>query len=128
MNSRRRVNSIVMSPFIDEVFGSSRNAKIVHGMIRLTCLSGIILFVLSICLETATTIHIPDWSAYWFGFLDIVLFFVAPVIFLVAAICESAWFRRRSTETRAIAVDWLFVIAYLVIWCFGLGTLGLPSP
>jgi hypothetical protein len=117
-----------MLPFLDEVFGSSRSAKIVHGMIRLTCLSGIILFILLIYLGTATTVHLPDWSAYWFGFLGIVLFFVAPVMVIAAAIIESAWFRRTSTETRPIAIDWLLVIGYLVIWCLGLLTLGLPSP
>jgi len=33
-------------------------------------------------------------------------------------IFESVWFRRMEHEQRAVAIDWLFVVAYLVVWAF----------
>ena len=114
-----------MLPSLDQLWGSTRNNKIIHSAIRLICLSSIVLFVFSIYF-----LHSGKDMLFHAGFerFDVTWFFIAPVVFVSAAVLESVWFRRKNPEVRAVAIDWFFVLAYLMVWCFGLGTVGLPSP
>jgi len=114
-----------MLPSFKQLCGSSRHYKIIHGAIRLTCLSSIVLFVFSIYF-----LHNGKDMLFHTGLerFDVMWFFVAPVVFISAAVLESVWFRRKTAEARAVAIDWFIVLAYLMVWCCGLMAVGLPSP
>jgi len=105
--------------------GSGRSNKIIHGAIRVTCLSSIVLFILSIYFLSNGKDILFHTGLERF---DVAWFFIAPVAFISAAIVESVWFRRSGVEGRAVAIDWFFVLAYLVVWCCGLFLIGIPSP
>src|ERR1041385_8129632 len=95
-----------MLPLLDQLCGSGRNTKIIHGLLRLTCLLSMVLFGFSIYfLNNGKDI------LFHTGFerFDVIWFFIAPIIFMTAAIFESVWFRRRIREMRAVAIDWFFV-------------------
>jgi len=110
---------------LDELCGSGRSDKIIHGAIRVTCLSSTVLFIFSIyfLLNGKDILFHTGLERF-----DVAWFFIAPVVFILAAMLESVWFRRRKAEVRAVAIDWFFVLAYLVVWCVGLFAVGIPSP
>jgi len=114
MKSRRRVNSVVMSLPFEHLCGSRLNHKIVHGAVRVTCIFSavllIILFYSTKFFELTRNTTLDDVAAYWF--------FSSPIIILAIAVADSFWFGRTRPETQALAIDWLFVLAYLVFWCY----------
>jgi ABC-type dipeptide/oligopeptide/nickel transport system permease subunit len=109
MKSRRPVNSdVILLPF-DEICGSRLNYKLAHASIRVACLVGIaVVFVVTFAGRFDRVLE--QFTIY--------LFLGLPLIVLSVAIFESVWFRRTEPEQRAVAIDWLFVVAYLVVWAF----------
>ena len=96
-----------MLPSLDELCGSGRSNKIIHGVIRVTCLSSIVLFIFSIYfLSNGQDILFHTGLER----LDVAWFFIAPVVFILVAIVESVWFRRRKVEVRAVAIDWFLFL------------------
>jgi hypothetical protein len=109
MKSRRRVNSDVMFLPYQELCGSRLNYKLVHASIRVATLVGIAL-VFVVAFAGRFNPPLEQLTVYFF--------FGLPIAVLFIAVFESFWFRRTEHETRAVAVDWLFVLALLVVWAF----------
>ena len=97
----------VMLLTIDQLCGSRLNYKFVHASIRVTCLVGIaIVFVVALAGRFDRVLEQ----------ITIYLFWGLPLAVLSVAIVESFWFRRTEREQRALALDWLFVLLYLITW------------
>jgi hypothetical protein len=56
--------------------------------------------------------RVADVTVQWF------LYYSVPVI-LSVAVFESFWLRRTEREFRPLAIDWFFVLGYLIVWGFG---------
>ncbi len=93
----------------DEICGSRLNYKLVHASIRVATLAGIAL-VFVVAFAGRFNRVLEELTDY--------LFFGLPIAVLFVAVFESFWFRRTEPETRAVAVDWLFVLVFLVVWAF----------
>ena len=92
-----------------ELCGSRLNYKLVHASIRVASLAGIaVVFVVALAGRFNPVLEQ----------LTIYSFFGLPIAVLVFAVFESFWFVRAKLETRAVAIDWFFVLAFLVIWAF----------
>jgi hypothetical protein len=107
MESRRPINSDVMLLPFDEICGSRLNYRLVHASIRVACLVGI-----AVCFVVAFAGRFdPVLEEIVFC-----LFFGLPLAVVSVAVFESVWFRRTEREQRAVAIDWLLLIVYLVVW------------
>jgi hypothetical protein len=113
----------MLLPF-EQLCGSRLDYKIVHAFVRLTCVvSAVLLFILFYSAKVFALIrHTPldDIASYWF--------FSSPIIVISIAVFDSFWFVRTQPETRALAIDWLFVVAYLIVWCFQMLKIFLSFP
>jgi hypothetical protein len=98
----------MLLPF-DELCGSQLNYKFVHASIRVGCLVGLaVVFVVAFAGRFDPLLEQ----------LTLYLFLGLPVVVLSLGVFESIWFRRTEREHRAVAIDWLLVLAYLVVWAF----------
>ena len=124
MNSRRRVNSTVMSLPFEQLCGSRFDYKVVHAAVRIVCLISAlmlaVLFYSTKFFQLTRNTPLDDISLYWF--------FSSPVIILAIAVTDSIWFRRTQPETQALAIDWLFALAYLAFWCYQMVKILLSFP
>jgi len=94
----------------DEVCGSRLNYKLVHASIRVACLVGLaVVFVVAFASGRFDPV-LEQITLY--------LFLGLPIVVLSIGVFESVWFRRTEREHRAVAIDWLLVLAYLVVWAF----------
>jgi hypothetical protein len=53
---------------------------------------------------------LENLTFYWFYYW--------PIVVLSLVAFESFWLGQTELEMRALAIDWLFVLAYLGIWGF----------
>jgi hypothetical protein len=113
----RPVNLGVMLLPIEQLCGSRLNYKLFHGFVRLTCSLSIALVFLNIYLSHKFVSVLPNSGL---EDLDIHWFFISPLVVLSMVVFESLWLRRTEPEMRSLAIDWLFVLAYLCVWCFGI--------
>jgi len=97
-----------------ELCGSRLNYKLVHASIRIASLVGIVV-VLVVALAGRFNPLLEQ--------LNIYSFFGLPIAVLLSAVFESFWFGRTKPETRAVALDWFFVLAFLVVWAFAMARL-----
>jgi hypothetical protein len=103
----------MLLPF-EQLCGSRLNYKIVHAFVRLTCMVSavllLMLFYSAKIFELIRNTPLAHVAFYWF--------LSSPIIVISIAAFNSFWLVRTQPETRALAIDWLFVVAYLVVWCF----------
>ena len=102
---------------LEQFCGSRFNYKLVHAFLRLTCLLTAAFIIMIFNAPHALDLFlrngiVADFSFRWF------LYYSVPVI-LSVVIFESFWFRRTKPELRPLAIDWFFVLGYLVVWGFG---------
>jgi hypothetical protein len=101
--------TVMLLPF-DQVCGSRLNYKLVHASIRIACLVGIAV-VLVIALVHHRFNPVLEQ-------LTVVAFFGLPVAVLSTAVFESVWFGRTKLDIPALAIDWFFVLAFLLVWAY----------
>jgi hypothetical protein len=98
----------MLLPF-DQLCGSRLNYKLVHASIRLACLVGIgVVFVVMYAGRFNPVLEQ----------LTILSFFGLPVAVLSSAVFESVWFGRTKLDIPAVAIDWFFVLAFLLVWAY----------
>jgi hypothetical protein len=96
----------MLLPF-DEICGSRLNYKLVHASIRVACLIGLaVVFVVAFAGRLDPVLE----QIIFYLFLGL------PIAVLSIGVFESVWFRRTASEHRAVAIDWILVLAYLVVW------------
>ncbi len=98
----------MLLPF-DEICGSQRNYKLVHASLRVACVVGLAV-VFAVAFAGRFDPVLEQITFY--------LFLGLPLVVLSMGIFESVWFRRTEREHRAVAIDWLLVLAYLLVWAF----------
>ncbi len=121
-----QLKAIVMLLSLEQICGSRLNYKLFHGFVRLTCsLSIALVFIL---------VWSPHFADVWLrntrleGLAIQWFLFYSPITTVSLCIFESFWLRRTEIEMRALALDWLFVVVYLIVWGFGIlkGFLSMP--
>ena len=98
-----------------EQFCSSRvEHKVVHAVVRLTCVIcgvlTVLLFESQRVFEIIRGTPVDDIAIY--------SYFFSPLIVIASAVFSSFWFARVPAELRALAIDWFFALAYVGVWCF----------
>jgi hypothetical protein len=109
MNSRRRVNSDVMLLSFEHQCGSRLNYNLLHAAIRISNLITVALMFLIIFSGHVENVAIHNFVIY--------PLLCAPIGILLVVIFESVRLRRNQIAQRAVAIDWLFMIASLAVWC-----------
>ncbi len=108
-----------------QLCGSRLNYKIFHGLLRTACLFSILLVFFNVYLSYK---YMDILRRTGLDDLDLIWFFVSPLILVSVAIFQSVWFRKTPAEMRALAIDWFFVLGYLLAWCFGFIRAVFPPP
>jgi hypothetical protein len=94
---------------LDEICGSRLNYKLVHASIRVACLVGL------------AVVFVVAFAGRLDPLLEQIIFYLflgLPIAVLSIGVFESIWFRRTEREHRAVAIDWLLALTYLVVWAF----------
>ena len=90
-----------------------KNHKIIHWAIRSIACANLLNLVLAFAFST-------KWEdlVRWSGLGDVIFTWMmaSPVVLILATGLEAWWMRGNKSERRALAIDWLFVIAYISAW------------
>jgi hypothetical protein len=94
---------------LEQLCGSRLKYKLVHAVVRVASLVSILLIFI-ISMGMLSNAGFENLIVFWFWYWPIAV--VSVVVF------ESFWLGRSELEMRALAIDWLFALAYLAVWCF----------
>ena len=99
----------VMSLTFEQLCGSRLNYKLLHAAIRIASLITIAL----------TFVIMLSGRVEQFALQNLVIYplLCSPIVIISVVIFESFRLRRNQVEHRAVAIDWLFVILSLTVWC-----------
>ena len=89
--------------------GSRLNYRVLHAVLRIASLITISLTLVIILSGRAETLALKSFGIY--------LLLSLPIVMVTVVIVESFRLRRDHSGHRAVAMDWLFVIASLAVWC-----------
>jgi hypothetical protein len=108
--------SVMLLP-LEQFCGSRFDYKLLHAFVRLTCLVTAAFIIMIFNAQHLTNVilqndRVADVTVQWF------LYYSVPVI-LSVAVFESFWLRRTEREFRPLAIDWFFVLGYLIVLGFG---------
>jgi hypothetical protein len=98
-----------MLPTSEQLSGSRSNYGLLHAALRIASLITISLALVIILSGRVETLALKNFIIY--------PFLCSPIVIATVAIFESFRLRRDRSEQRALAIDWLFVIASLAVWC-----------
>ena len=98
----------MLLPF-EQLCGSRLNYRLLHAALRIASLITISLTLVIILSGWAETLALKSFGIY--------LLLCLPIVIVTVVIVESFRLRRDHSEHRAVAIDWLFVIASLAVWC-----------
>ena len=89
---------------------SSRlNYRLLHASLRIASLITISLTLVIILSGRVETLALKTFIIY--------PLLCSPIVIVTVVIFESFRLRQDHSEQRAVAIDWLFVIASLAVWC-----------
>ena len=93
----------------EQLSGSRLNYTRLHAALRIASLITISLTFVIILSGRAEKLAFRSFGIY--------LLLCLPIAIVTVVIVESFQLRRDHSEHRAVAIDWLFVIASLAVWC-----------
>ena len=93
----------------EQLCGSQLNYRLLHAALRIASLITISLTLVIILSGRAETLALKSFGIY--------LLLCLPIVIVTVVIVESFRLRRDHSEHREVAIDWLFVIASLAVWC-----------
>jgi len=111
---------------VEQFCGSRLNYKLFHALLRVTCSLSIVLVLIIFFTSRLSNAllgnpFVGDFAFQWF-------LYYSPVAVLSLCVFGSFWLGRTELESRALAIDWFFVLGYLFVWGFGVvkGFLSMP--
>jgi hypothetical protein len=104
-----QLKAVVMLLAFEQLFGSGLNYRRLHAALRIASLIAISLTLAIILSGWAETLAVKSFG--------ISLLLCMPIVIVTVVIIESFRLRHNHSQHRAVAIDWLFVIASLAVWC-----------